>query len=358
MANCGCGCTPVRVTMMGGRGPQGPEGPEGPQGEPGEWSAEAQAQAQGFWLISSPTPPTETEMYGVPVVWIDTSPQTQEVPVLPYQPAFRDSTTSVVIPTLVGVIYRVNGSIATGERVFTPPTTITVTAEAAPGYYMTGTYEWTHSFPDPDAIILQTSDAFTGAGGPDIDGRETDNELGGTIVREWENTSTAGAVIAVVDGHATMQLPVAGSGVTLASGFNALPGETNKGLRVEFDLVQGTESNSEFHIAVGGTDEGTGGPGFREIARLSFMSGQTRKYSRDGSTSERAPRVQGQALGTYSIQFFGETARFVIPNQPTYEYTIDDGARGGWVHFRMVNPSSSTAVEGPIFQNLRIYEIG
>ncbi|MDO4712333.1 MAG: hypothetical protein Q4B05_00245 [Candidatus Saccharibacteria bacterium] len=52
------------------------------------WSPEAQARAQGYWIVYSDTPPTETEMYGVPVIWGRRAGMSQPIPVVPSPPSF------------------------------------------------------------------------------------------------------------------------------------------------------------------------------------------------------------------------------------------------------------------------------
>lgn len=344
MANCGCGCTPVRVTMMGGRGPAGPPGEPGPPGDAGEWSAEAQAQAQGFWLIASPEPPEETEMYGVPVVWVDTSPQLEEVPVLPYQPSWRDSTSEAVIPTLVGVNYRMNGSIVTGTLSFTPPETVTITAEAKPGYYMTGTYSWTHSFPDPSLVTLLASEGFSGDDGDILTGRELDNYDGGSGTLEWEVLDSNPAYT-IVDGEAFQILETTNRVMLVETG-------SESGIRVEFDLIAPTDANAEMSLEVGGTSS------VNAFARIMFASGQIRKYARyDETTPEKAPRITGQNLGTYAIQIFGETVTFEIPGHPTATYDLDSDF-GDLVRLSSSLPAGSSATEPGGIDNLKIYQIG
>lgn len=52
------------------------------------WTAEAQAKAQGYWIVYGSTAPTETTMYGVPVIWARDSGMSQPIPVAASPPSF------------------------------------------------------------------------------------------------------------------------------------------------------------------------------------------------------------------------------------------------------------------------------
>jgi hypothetical protein len=72
----------------------------------------------------------------------------EDTPVTPTAPTFQDPTCDVVaavnLPTVTGVTYAVEGTVAPGHKV-------TVKATAKDGYVLTGTDEWKHTFGDvPD----------------------------------------------------------------------------------------------------------------------------------------------------------------------------------------------------------------
>jgi hypothetical protein len=156
------------------------------------WGAPKQAAAQGFWAVYSSTPPAESTMYGVPVVWFNVPAAPAAVPVLPVAPLWNDALTQATIPSgLVGVEYRLGtttggqvlpqGSIVPGVK----GAVTTITARALPGYVLPTTFAWAHMYLDPTKATLVASDTFTGAATPTLVGRTLNNALGGSQQLSW-----------------------------------------------------------------------------------------------------------------------------------------------------------------------------
>lgn len=170
-----------------------------------EWSQDAQAKVQGYWIVVSatePDSPTYTTADGVtvPVVW--QQPITVLVPVVPETPVWDLYTTTALVPDLVGIRYVLrsvtkDGATKQVDAVIPPgapfdlkaasgtalPFTAHVEAIALPGYQLPAPYAWDVDLLDPAAVTLRTSDGFSGDGA--VAGRTTDLYAGGTAVT-WE----------------------------------------------------------------------------------------------------------------------------------------------------------------------------
>ncbi|WP_058234991.1 hypothetical protein [Devriesea agamarum] len=139
-----------------------------PAPQSGSWSADAQAKAQGFWTVVSATEPKEglyktADGTTVPIVW--QKPLEKLVPVIPSEPVWDDIKGTVLVPSLVGVKYRVRDGIdipggEVTKIVSKVPSKVTIDAIALPGYKMVSTYSWTHPFPDPNAREIIASGDF------------------------------------------------------------------------------------------------------------------------------------------------------------------------------------------------------
>lgn len=250
--------------------------PKGPKGDAAVWSKDAQAKAQGYWIVVSPTEPesgTYTTADGtvVPVIW--QKPIERVVPVLPQAPAFSRASSSLSVPDLVGVVYRITGwskdngatwtamskdlvggavtdvKTATGQVL---PLTVRVEAFAKPGYMLptSAAYKWTFDYPDPNATVILTSDTFA-VDVADIHTRMSDAALGGTA-KQWVGPWSGTPPLAVVGGKLT------GAG----QGFAYLTvGAFNQ--EVEFDLsfAAGVKDlpNDSLALFIGSTGKWNGG---------------------------------------------------------------------------------------------------
>lgn len=111
------------------------------------WNSSAQAKAQGFWAIMSDTAPTETTMYGVPVLWIDTSIVRDKNAYPPKAPTFSIANSNYIIPSDEGVTYQVNGETkSAGTYQVTPPVKIDIVSVAKTGYTLAGTTSWSKTY--------------------------------------------------------------------------------------------------------------------------------------------------------------------------------------------------------------------
>lgn len=239
--------------LLVGVGPQGPRGPVGGI----EWdtpTAEALAAIQGYWVVASETPPAETEMYGVPVVWIDPATTLTPVPVQPPQPTWDDINSTVTIPAgVAGVKYLISGGgypagteAVQGATLTTSgafPRQVSVAPVALPGYALFGPLSRTHHFPDPGAITVLTSDGFSGAQVNTIVARSSDVALGGAT-RQWQTDNNAGTNTHLVSANQTRTFRINASGqlehADVAGDYQLAmrwPATTAKNLRLEFTVV-------------------------------------------------------------------------------------------------------------------------
>lgn len=135
-----------------------------------QWSKEEQARVQGYWEVVSDTEP-ESSTYTLrdgtvlPVKW--TRPISKIVPVFPQAPEWDDMNGRVMVPSLVGVDYQLNGRpLQTNQWVGVPgprPGKAVVEAKAKAGYRLISSTRWEHDFPDPAAVETWTSDTFNRA---------------------------------------------------------------------------------------------------------------------------------------------------------------------------------------------------
>lgn len=116
--------------------------------------------ALGFHLVASETEPSQTTMYGVPVVWLDTRKKVvQDSTRQATAPSFDISKRTYTIPNDIGAEYIVDGQVKTsGVYNVTPPVTVKVLARAKSGYTLSGTTEWSQVFeegiPAYEAVAL------------------------------------------------------------------------------------------------------------------------------------------------------------------------------------------------------------
>lgn len=125
-----------------------------------QWDEEAQAQAQGFWIVAGPTKPSYDTKYGVPVYWLDTNIIRDPSAWVATAPTFSLATQSYTIPSDEGVNYKVDGAIVQPgvHKVTTIPSTVDIYAEAKVGYTLTGVNSWSQKFTNTlsnyDAYVL------------------------------------------------------------------------------------------------------------------------------------------------------------------------------------------------------------
>lgn len=320
--------------------------PRGPKGDPGaNWSKDQQAKAQGYWIVVSPEAPasatyTTADEVTVPVIW--QQPITKVVPVLPQTPAFSRASSTLTVPDLVGVQYRLTGwskdlgatwttvskdlaggavtdvKVATGQ---TLPVTVRVEALAKPGYALPNTYKWTFDYPDPNATVMVTSDTFTAADATLMHTRMTDAALGGTA-KQWNDT---GGALQVMGNKLTGTGK--GGGASLAVGaFN---------MEAEFDLVRldgGTAGGvplDRLQVMVGSTGGWNSGFGFNG-PRLYENSNNLS----DGNASWYVGPTSGLGdLGHYKLSVVGQTGRVTVPNGSIYTANLSITRTSSQVNF-------------------------
>lgn len=191
---------------------------KGDPGKPGHWTKDAQAKAQGYWIVVSPTQPesaTYTTADGtvVPVIW--QKPIEVLVPVIPEAPYFDKYALSIQVASLVGVDYYLTGFTKDGATVDVPdvkipdggilkladvsgkpalPYTVNVEARAEPGFKLPNAFTWGYSVVDPKEVVLLTSETFTGrTAGTSAVGTVTDASLGGAPMT-WSGSGTSGTI--------------------------------------------------------------------------------------------------------------------------------------------------------------------
>ena len=213
--------------------------------------AQTLATLQGYWLVASDTPPTQTTKYGVPVLWLKPTGFLTGIPVLPVAPIWNDAGAYVDIPpNMTGIEYQDgNGTVlAQGTRVnASPGQAMMIKAVALPGYTLSATYVWTHTFVS-NVFTLVASEAFSGPAAATIVGRFLDNAVPGATggaTKQWFalgpgvdphwNTPSSGHLYsqgrtgAAIDGNGgygyipighppTMNAPVVSSGGSLPVG--------------------------------------------------------------------------------------------------------------------------------------------
>jgi len=301
------------------------------------WSKDAQAKAQGYWIVVSaeaPASTTYTTADGtvVPVIW--QQPIEVMVPVIPEAPYFDKYALSIQAASLVGVDYYLTGFTKDGATVDVPdvkipdggvlkladvagkpalPYTVNVEAKAEPGYKLPSTIAWTYSVVDPKQVQLLTSDTFTGrtADPTPLYNTNTDAALGGAA-KLWDVALeiSAGArdrVFTVSGGALKMDLSAGRAAVGVKGvGFNQ---------KVEFDLTLSSDAmwggNSgdglHFHLATNGPLGGTG--------RFSLIRGGAERVSFTPSlTGMTLPkRSAAEVNGHYSLEIFESSLIVSVP---------------------------------------------
>lgn len=309
-------------------------GTPGPAGKDGaNWSKDQQAKAQGYWIVVSaeePASATYTTADGtvVPVIW--QKPITRTVPVLPQTPAFSRASSSLSVPELVGVVYRITGwskdngatwtaitkdlvggvvtdvKAATGQAL---PVTVRVEAFAKPGYVLPNAYKWTFDYPDPNATVVVTSDSFTGTDG-ELHARMSDATLGGTP-KKWTAISTTGD---------TTRAQILGGRLTNGRSTGEVwleVGAYNQ--EVEFDVVfpdgVTTWPSDKNIIRIGSNGKWGGGGSLAISSRINVPA-----TSAGAAAYWATPAGAGKA-GHYKVSVIGNTARITFPTGEIATYT-------------------------------------
>lgn len=383
--------TPGPKGDKGDPGATGPAGPKGDKGETGAagpagkdgagWSKDAQAKAQGYWIVVSPTEPasgTYTTADGtvVPVIW--QKPIEVMVPVVPEAPYFDKYALSIQVASLVGVDYYLTGFTKDGATVDVPdvkipdggilkladvpgkpelPYTVNVEARAEPGYALPSPIAWTYSVVDPKQVKLLTSDTFTGrAADPSpLYNTNTDAALGGSAKLwdvTWDGATPGGRdrMFTVAGGALKVDLTAPRAAVGIKGvGFNQ---------KVEFDLTLSSDAmwtagagyGINFHLAGNGPLGGTG--------RFSLYRGGADSVNFTPSlTGMTLPkRSAGEVNGHYSIEIFESSMIVSVPGMApaTSPITRTFDATKTWFTIEVAGGTAGTAT----IDNLKLSTIG
>lgn len=315
-----------------------------PSGKDGaDWSKDQQAKAQGYWIVVSAEAPasatyTTADGVTVPVIW--QQPITRAVPVLPQTPAFSRASSSLSVPDLVGVVYRLTGwskdggatwttvskdlvggavtdvKAATGQEL---PVTVRVEAFAKPGYTLPSAYKWTFDYPDPNATVVLTSMTFPVDG--NIAGTSTDAALGGTA-KAIEASGTA---------------PVVTNGA-LTGGQMRLAYASVQNFEAEFDVAvldAATLGDNGFNFLLGGAlSSNLHYTGARIQARRQD-TGLSRTF--DGDVQIRYGSLGTKMAGHWKVNLTGNTFRVTSPDGTISDFSLTKATagtnfRGGWCY--------------------------
>lgn len=337
----------------------GTPGPPGKDGKDGaNWSKDQQAKAQGYWIVVSAEAPanaTYTTADGtvVPVIW--QKPIEMTVPVLPQVPAFSRASSTLSVPELVGVVYRITGWSKDLGSTWTPiskdlvggavtnvktvtgqvlPLTVRVEALARPGYVMpaTAAYTWTFDYPDPAATVAWTSATFA-TDGPLV-GTSTSAGLGGTAKVYHSLTTATAAGGALVSGMAVFNME---STVNIEIEFDAmLTGDTGTGdpsVNVRLGTANSANDNTaKIHNSGAGVSIVRADTGLSRI----YDASSNFYYGTLGTPS---------IAGHWKMSAIGNTLRVTTPNGSVKDYaltkaTIGVAQRGSWVTISVGGPAS------------------
>ena len=360
---------------------------KGDPGKPGHWTKDAQAKAQGYWIVVSPTEPesgTYTTADGtvVPVIW--QKPIEVLVPVIPEAPYFDKYALSIQVASLVGVDYYLTGFTKDGATVDVPdvkiegrplkmdevvgvpslPYNVNVEARAKPGYRLPSSIKWSYAVVDPKEVVLFTSDTFTGRNeGSPLFGTTTDATLGGkakTWNAKWERGS----------GDQDAMFKVATDSLVVRPGPNGAGSRAAVGIlgvgvnqRVEFDLTFSADAKWSYNSADGllfhlaGAPSGLGGGGSLLIPSPQGTTTSCRIWGPSKTTKFTFPAVpSGQLSGHYVLELFEKSAIFALPRVAPVTIDLDRVAVADANTFSIESAASLTG--SAMIDNLKISTIG
>ena len=338
------------------------------------WSRDAQAKAQGYWIVVSPTAPesgTYTTADGtvVPVIW--QKPIEVVVPVAPENPQWDQVKHTVSVPDLLGVGYRVTsltqGGVAKTVSYTIPPgapldvltvpggystlpVAVKVEAFAKPGYTLPSSYSWQHDMVDPNQKTLIASDSFTATAAP----WNTDNALGGSQVVQFRRLGSGTPPMFEPDGTVLKPAGAATENTWVGAQITGV-----KNLVVEFDLLAcgantGNQTNGgvfAIGLRVSNTQASSGG--FQFSVGMSGAGGRVVTFG--GKTVRTG--APADLVGRWVVEINGNTGAVTGPGVPrtTYDLSaITVGAGDEGLQFRHSTPADANTK----IDNLKIYKIG
>lgn len=338
------------------------------------WSKDAQAKAQGYWIVVSPTQPasatyTTADGTTVPVIW--QKPIEVVVPVAPENPQWDQVKHTVSVPDLLGVEYRVtsltqSGVAKTVSYVIPPgipldvltvpggystlPVKVKVEAFAKPGYTLPSSYSWQHDMVDPNQKTLIASDTFTATAAP----WNMDNALGGSQVVQFRRLGSGTPPMFEPDGTVLKPTGAATENTWVGAQVTGV-----KNLVVEFDLLAcgantGNQTNGGvFAIGLRVSNTQPSGGGFQFSVGMSGAG--VRVVTFGGKTVHTG--APADLVGRWVVEINGNTGAVTGPGVPrtTYDLSaITVGAGDEGLQFR----HSTLADANTKIDNLKIYKIG
>ena len=331
---------------------------------PVEVTEESVIKALGFRTVVSTEPPAEStytlsDGTVVRVVW--QKPLDVFVPVVPEEPYWSDIEGTVLVPSLVGVEYRLvsvtKGGTTTPIGVTIPggtpfswsgvitvsaPYDLRVEALALPGYTLPSEFAWTHSAPDPDAVEIVTSDSFGRADAWAKVGDLTDATNGGASLAYSGKQSITidggpASSFRVEDNRLVKKsaVEIAAAGGTRTDTWNSLSLNAGaKNVRVSFDLDLPASNPT---VVTAALVVSLVSPNTAGIGGVSFTFNRNGNYS---LSVDQGVGVVGQNLqsGRYVLERRGSTITVTVPGEAPLIRTvnIDDSTAsfGTWVGFR------------------------
>lgn len=344
---------------------------------PIEATEESVIKALGFRMIVSPEPPAEptytlSDGTVVRVVW--QKPLDVFVPVFPESPYWDTHARTVLVPSLVGVEYRVasvtKGGVTIPVDVVIPggeafaldsvvhvsvPYDLRVDAVALPGYILPNEFGWSMRFPDMSLATLFTSETFSDLDdGPAPQSWQSDAALGGSPrtfslggVKNLGGTVIEGGTARLVS-RAERQA----SGATGESVFQVQSAPDD--LIVEFDFTSAGElqpgTATGFNMDLGGLE-------------VWFQAGSiTVNAPLEGGGNTRPTLYNGRAPdGRYAVELSGETIALTAPDSPKHSVSITGRRRPSTapsVSFKLAAGSAQYPDFTATIDNIVIQEVG
>lgn len=345
------------------------------------WTAELQAQAQGYWQVVSDEPPRETTMFGVPVVWVKAGSITPPTPVWPMTPSIDYARRIITIPNQVGVKFTIDGvDAAPGDHTVPGTDLRTVQIEALPAsarYVLSSVFIWPRTFGDVTNRPLVASVSFTGrAAGEELvpvrpesewktygdfkdrDGEVWNNSLGGNREVRWRQSGPGIDAIPKSTGVWFRPWTTTARGtITDARGKGAQEdamlfdvGATN--VSIEFDVAvvnAETEFNLEFGVPKG-AQNANGTP-----ANINFAPTSSRINDKAKGGAWGPNIAAGAPAGTWRVDFLDGVAIITSPQgirAVQDSSPVSPGKYGHWVKFYAAKAGSVEISAFRVYHNI------
>lgn len=171
-----------------------------------DWKTWEQAKIDALAPILTPSPVSSPSATATPTVAPTATPTATSTPTAPTTTEPAPGTVGVVataptfwagaysIPTVTGVVYKVNGTV-TAAGYYTDSSQITITAEAASGYYLSGTTSWSRNaapVTTPTATPTPTPTATSTPTPTATPAPTTAPSTGGNVSSTWKIASSWG----------------------------------------------------------------------------------------------------------------------------------------------------------------------